>query len=133
MTFLNTFIRIAADCPESAGIEPPVRGGKKPVHLIHLELLRDRPYHFNHEQLLVEGELRREPNSGETRKEIQARLRAKPLPCLRTSQLAKRYGWGLHFDADGKIAAYPAGSADYKKMAADRDIDQVPAMRSKRA
>ena len=92
MSFLNTFIRIAPDCPENEGIEPPVRGGKKPVHLIHLELLRDAPYQLTHEDLLVKGESLREPPSGETKTEIRARLREKSLPCLRTSALGKRYG-----------------------------------------
>lgn len=132
MSYRNTFIRIAADCPEQEGVEPPVRGGKKPVHLIHLELLRAKPYHFTHEALVAEGELRREPSTGETRKEILARLRTKPIPCLRTSPLAKRYGWGIHFDKKGKIAAYPAGSAEYAKLATDPELGQVLAMRSKR-
>ena len=133
MNYLNTFIRIAPDCPEDAGIEPPVRGGKKPVHLIHLELLRDAPYQLTHEDLLVKGESLREPPSGETKSEIRARLREKSLPCLRTSALGKRYGWGIHFDAKGKIAVYPAGSAEYRKLAEDPGIEQTVAMRSRRA
>ena len=133
MSYKNTFIRLAQDCPEKEGIEPPSRGGKKPVHAIHLELLRKRPYSYSHEELVAEGELRREPSSGETKKEILTRLRAKPIPCLRTSALPKRYGWGLHFDEMGKIAAYPAGSAEYAKFVENPAIDQVLAMRSKRA
>ncbi|MEK7949631.1 DUF6157 family protein [Luteolibacter soli] len=133
MTFRNTFVRIAADCPESAGIEPASRGGKKPVHLIQLELLRSAPHHFTHESLVVESELLREPPTGETRAEILSRIRSKPLPCLRCSPLAKRYGWGFHFDDDGKIGVHSAGSASYAKLAADSRLDQVLAMRNKRA
>jgi hypothetical protein len=131
-SFLNTFIRIAPDCPEKEGIDPPVRGGKKPVHLIHLELLREKPYHYTHVDLIAEGDLRREPPTGETKEEILSRLGAKPLPCLRTSALAKRYGWGFHFDKNGKIAAYPAGTEAYDKLAADKGVGQVAAVRSKR-
>jgi hypothetical protein len=75
----------------------------------------------------------REPSTGETRDQILARIRSKSLPCLRCSPLAKRYGWGFHFDAEGKIAVHPAGSSSYKKLAADRSLEQVPAMRSKKA
>ena len=132
MDLRNTFIRIAPDCPESAGIEPPVRGGKKPVHLIHLELLRAKPYKLGHEDLIVEGELRREPPGVESKAEIRERLRQKPIPCLRTSALGKRYGWGIHFDEKGKIAVYPAGSAEYRKFAEDPGIEQTVAMRSSR-
>lgn len=132
MTYRNTFVRLAADCPEQEGIEPPCRGGKKPVHLIHLELLQAKPYHFTHHDLIAEGELRREPATGETKQEILTRLKSKPLPCLRTSALPKRYGWGIHFDVAGRVAAIPAGSAEYEKLASDPAIDQVLAMRSKR-
>lgn len=130
--FRNTFIRISSDCPETSGIEPPVRGGKVPVHLIHLNLLRERPYHYTHEALIAEGELRREASTGETKREILARIRSKPLPCLRTSALPKRYGWGFHFDHAGRIAAYPAGSPEYGKLEADQGVAQVMAVRSKR-
>ena len=47
--------------------------------------------------------------------------------------MAKRYGWGIHFDKEGKIAAYPAGSTEYAKLATHPELDQVLAMRSKRA
>ncbi|MCW1924405.1 DUF6157 family protein [Luteolibacter arcticus] len=133
MSFRDTFVRIAADCPGSAGVEPPRRGGKKPVHLIQLELLRAAPHHFTHQSLVVESELLREPPTGESRNQIVVRICSKPLPCLRCSPLAKRYGWGFHFDGEGKIAVHAAGSASYEKLAADPKLDQVSAMRSKRA
>jgi len=133
VTYRNTFIRIAADCPETTGIEPPCRGGKKPVHLIQLELLLGQPHHFTHESLVVESELLREPPTSESRAEVTGRIRAKPLPCLRCSPLAKRYGWGFHFDDEGKIAVHPAGSKAYEKLAGDSNLDQVLAMRSKKA
>ncbi len=107
--------------------------GKKPVHLIQLELLRAAPYHFDHETLVLESELLREPSTGETRREILTRLRSRPLPCLRTSPLAKRYGWGFHFDAVGKVAAYAAGSEIYAKLAASSGLQQIAAVRSKLA
>ena len=133
MSFRNTFVRIAPDCPEATGVEPPSRGGKKPLHLVQLELLRSAPHYFSQETLVVESELLREPSTGESRDQILARIRSKPLPCLRCSALAKRYGWGFHFDAEGKIAVHAAGSASYKKLTADPSLEQVPAMRSKRA
>lgn len=132
MSYADTFIRIAADCPETTGIEPPVRGGKKPVHLLQLELLRRHPYRYTHEQLAVESELLREDGAGGSRADILARIRSKPLPCLRTSPLAKRYGWGFHFDDAGRVAAVAAGTPDYSAFLARKDLQQVPAMRSKR-
>jgi hypothetical protein len=123
MTFRDTFVRIAADCPEASGIEPPCRCGKKPVHLIQFELLLGQPHHFTHESPVVESELLREPPTGETRAEVLGRIRAKPLPYLRCSPLAKRYGWGFHFDGEGKIGIHPAGSGSYRKLAADPHLN----------
>ena len=130
-SYRDTFVRIAPDCPESRAVEPPQRGKTVPLHLIQLDLLQTKPYHYTHEALVAECERRRE--TGETRAEILARIRSKPLPCLRCSALAKRYGWGFHFDGDGKIAAIPAGGADYRAFEKRTDLQQVHAMRGKRA
>jgi hypothetical protein len=52
--------------------------------------------------------------------------------CLRASPLTKRYGWGVHSDAKGKVAIYPVESADYKKFSKDKSLTHVKAMRSKK-
>ncbi|WP_298711512.1 DUF6157 family protein [Micrococcus sp. 2A] len=36
---------------------------------------------------------------------------AKSQACLRASPLGKRHGWGLHHDAEGRVALVPLGSA----------------------
>ncbi len=33
------------------------------------------------------------------------------------AQLAKTYGWGLHFNAEGRVALVPVESADYRRLA----------------
>jgi hypothetical protein len=52
--------------------------------------------------------------------------------CLRSSPLSKRYGWGTYHDADGKVAIYGMDSKEYKKLAKDKSLQHVKAMRSKR-
>ena len=54
-------------------------------------------------------------------------------PSLRSSPLGKRYGWGIHHDADGRIALVPLGSDEYRALAADPHVTQLTAMRSARA
>lgn len=58
---------------------------------------------------------------------------AKDQACLRSSPLGKRYGWGIHFDADSRIALVPLGSDEYQALATDASVKQLKAMRSKRA
>ena len=52
--------------------------------------------------------------------------------CLRTSPLAKRFGCGIHHDAQGRVALVPAGLDEYRRLAEDPEVRKVNAMRSKR-
>ena len=44
-------------------------------------------------------------------------------PCLRAGDLGRRYGWGLHADAHGRVALVPLGSDEYARLAAGRAPD----------
>ncbi|MFP3836102.1 DUF6157 family protein, partial [Chryseobacterium sp. SIMBA_028] len=57
---------------------------------------------------------------------------SKGQPCLRTSPLSKRYGFGIHHDSEGKVALFPVESKDYQTFLNDDSITKVKAMRSKR-
>jgi hypothetical protein len=63
---------------------------------------------------------------------IQELLFAKPYPCLRASPLPKKYGWGIHHDAQGCLALVAVESAAYRKFAASKQLKVVKAMKSKR-
>ena len=53
--------------------------------------------------------------------------------CLRASSLGKRFGWGVHADAEGRVALYAVDSKRYQALAADPKLAQTRAMRTKRA
>jgi hypothetical protein len=57
---------------------------------------------------------------------------AKPQACLRTSPLVKQFGWGIHHDADGRIALVDPQSDTYRRLLADASVKKTPGMRSKR-
>jgi hypothetical protein len=54
-------------------------------------------------------------------------------PHLRVSALATRYGWGIHNDAEGKVALIAVESRDYKRVMKDPRTTKVKAFRSTRA
>ena len=54
-------------------------------------------------------------------------------PHLRVSALAKRYGWGIHNNAEGKIALIAVDSPEYKRLMKDPRTTKIKAFRSKRA
>jgi Family of unknown function (DUF6157) len=49
------------------------------------------------------------------------------------SALAKRYGWGFHNNADGKIALIAAESPRYAELLNDPRTTKIKAFRSSRA
>lgn len=138
MSYTNTFIQVAPDCPVVSGVEPVARGESKPIHVIQYELLRDNPYLFTHEELLFEVHIR---HKGITSEQLQTeraiiwdQLFQKMHPCLRASLLPKKYGWGIHYDAQGKIALYGMESPQYQRFVqADKSgVTLLAALRSKR-
>ncbi|TDD81276.1 hypothetical protein E1202_29245 [Saccharopolyspora karakumensis] len=123
--YANTFIEVAADCPVAQAEEPPLRTTPS-VARIQFDMLVADPYRHTSDDVVYESNGRRR---GLSREEFFA----KGQPCLRASPLTKRYGWGVHHDADGRIALVPAGSDQYRELAADPSLQHVNAMRSSRA
>jgi hypothetical protein len=113
-----------------------VKGGARSIPAIEYELLSKKPYFYTQEELQFAVYLEREGISSAraktNRKQLWAQFFSKPRPCLRGSSLPKKYGWGLHFDKDGKIALVAVGSAAYKKFCNSNDLKRMPAFRSKR-
>ena len=134
----DTFVRVAPDCPVTAAVVPVAKAAGPTVAVIQYELLTARSYALTLEDLIFETHVRR---AGVSRAEAKARaaairavLFAKPHPCMRASPLPKKYGWGVHHDAAGRIALYAVESDEYRRFASGGvpGVEVVAAMRSKR-
>lgn len=110
---------------------PPDRQ-QKTVAQLQYELLAARPYHYTSDDLLFLVHALRTGVAEEDQASERAAFFAKAQACLRASPLAKTYGWGLHFDEQGRVALYPRGSADYQRWHADPTLTHLKAMRSRR-
>ena len=138
MAYRDTFIEVAPDCPVPSGIVPVARGERKPLALIEYELLSGEPYAYTQDDLIFAVHIRHKGVSAEELAargpEIRAALLAKPHPCLRASLLPKRYGWGVHYDDDGKIALFPRDSESYRRFVETRAGTKglLTALRNKR-
>jgi hypothetical protein len=131
--YYNTFIEISEDCPATSGEIPPQKGDANTVANIQFDMLKDKPYQYNSDDVVFGAYAQKNDiNASEMEKEKETFF-SKGQPCLRSSPLTKRYGWGVHSNADGKIAIYAADSDEYKKLAADKSLKHVKAMRSKKA
>jgi hypothetical protein len=133
VNYYDTLIEVADDCPATEGHVPAPRGGKKTKAVVEYELLVSHPYAYTEEEIAFEvyAALHAIPNASRT-KERETFL-SKGHPHLRVSPLAKRYGWGLHNDADGKVALIAVDSSEYQRLMEDPRTTKVKAFRSSRA
>lgn len=130
--YTNTLIEVAEDCPVTEGEPPPV-GAKRTVAALQFELIADHPYRYTSDDVLFEVYVIRNAIADDARAAERAAFFAKDQPCLRSSPLGKRYGWGIHHDQDSRVAVVAVGSRDYDALASDGSLKHVKAMRSRRA
>ncbi len=136
MNPVNQFIEIAPDCPTDMSVIPQDKGDKRSIAAIEYELLIGNPYGYTLEELKFATHVRHKriaPAEIEVhRKQLWDEYFAKPCACMRASPLTKRYGWGAHYDENGKIAIYAVESKEYQRFVQDKNIRKYSAMRSKR-
>lgn len=131
--YYNTFIEVADDCPVSTAAVPQPRGEIKTVAVLQYEMIADHPYEFTQDDILfaVFAERQRIPTTD--RPGEREKFLAKDQPCLRSSSLGKRYGWGIHNDGHGRVALFAVESCAYRDLVDDDSLKHLKAMRSRRA
>ncbi len=130
--YKNTFIEIADDCPTTAGEIPPTKGDTKTVANIQFEIVKENPYKFTSDDILFQVYADHNNLAKNKYTEEREEFFSKGQPCFRASPLTKRYGWGVHYDQDGKMAIFGAESAEYKKLSKDQSLQVIKAMKSKK-
>ncbi len=130
--YFNTFIRVADDCPAVTGEIPPVKGDKKTVANMQFELISRNPYKLSSDDILFQVFADKNDLLKKEYKPAREKFYAKGQPCLRASPLAKRYGWGFHFDKEGKVAVYGVETNEYAKLSSDPNLKVLSAMKSSR-
>ncbi|MDN7242459.1 DUF6157 family protein [Planococcus sp. N028] len=101
---------------------------------IEYELLSNNPYTFTQEELLFEVHARHKLVSEKVHSEARITFFQKPQPCFRSSMLPKKYGWGIHFNNEGKGALVPMESQEYQDFITGKNkgTKLLKAMRNKR-
>lgn len=129
--YFDTFIELADDSPTAQAIEPPARD-EPTIAQLHYELISQHPYALTSDDVIFETYARRAGIVDDEKDAARAAFFSKGQACLRSSPLGKRYGWGVHSDAEGRVALVPRESDDYARLAADDAVAHTKAMRSKR-
>ena len=128
--YVDTVITPPADTRATAASAPPA--GKRTVAELQFERLFGHDYEWTSDELLFDVHCERkgieEPNRDPAREEFFS----KGQPCLRTSPLAKTYGWAFHFDHAGKIALVPMDSEQLDELIGCEETTVRSAMRASR-
>jgi hypothetical protein len=138
MNYYDTFIQVAPDCPAREAVVPTGKRETKSVPQIEYELLSGSPYTFTQEEVLFAVHVERQVIGKSELKSRRAALWAeffgKPRACLRASMLPKKYGWGLHFDSEGRVALVAMESEEYRALVGGQGgVTVLTALRNKRA
>lgn len=128
--YINTFIFVADDCPTIVGQTPPQKDNLKSIAYIQFEIIRNSPYKYNSDDVIFMVYAYRKDLIEEEFDKVRTDLFSKGQACLRSSPLTKRYGWGIHFNNEGKIALFGIESEEYHKFIVDPKVTKIKAMRS---
>jgi hypothetical protein len=126
--YTNAFIEVAEDCKAVAGAVPPEKAVKTIARMQYDRIMR-HPYRYTSDDLIFGIHAER---SGIGKADLEKGRReffCKGQACLRSSPLAKTYGWGIHFDSQGRVAIYPVESKEYARFKADKGLKHLKAMR----
>jgi hypothetical protein len=133
----DTFIRVAEDCPARSGEKPQPRGAGATVATLQYQMIAGSPYTYTSDDVVFATSAPGRALDAKATKKARSLARetffSKGQACMRASPLGKRFGWGVHADAEGRVAIHAVDSKRYQALAADSKLTQVRAMRSKRA
>lgn len=130
--YYNTFIAVADDSPTTKGEIPSEKGGNKTIAGWQFDMISKNPYKYTSDDVIFHTFAKRNDLTENEIEEARTKFFSKGQACLRASALGKRYGWGIHSNADGKIALYGYNTPEYQDYLIQKNIKVVKAMKSKR-
>lgn len=130
--YRNTFIAIADDSIAAKGEIPTEKSGSKTIAGLQFEMISKNPYKYTSDEVLFSVHAQRNEITAAELPEAKRIFFSKGQACLRASALGKRYGWGIHHNAEGKIALYGCNTPEYQSFFDQTDTKVVKAMQSKK-
>ncbi len=128
--YVNTLITVAPDTKAVAATAPTV--GKGSVAELQFALLHGHDYELTSDDVIFGVFADRTRVAVKERRAARDQFFSRGQPCLRTSPLAKSYGWGIHADAEGRVALLPMESSRYIALLNDEATVKRQAMKTSR-
>lgn len=130
--YFNTFIEVADDCPVKIAEIPPQKNDERTIASSQYAMIHEHPYTYTSDDVLFNVYAERQGIAKKDYKTELEKFFSRGQPCMRSSALPKRYGWGVHSNEQGKLALVAVEDARYKKLLGDKNTKHFKAMRSKR-
>jgi hypothetical protein len=135
----DSFIAVAPDSTALRGTEPPA-AVELSIASRTYRMIHESPYRHTSDDVIFTVHADRNGIPPEERDAARLAFFSKGQPCLRASDLGRRYGWGVHADREGRVALFGVETPEYaafvsgERTAADgRPVHVKAAMRSTRA
>jgi hypothetical protein len=133
MNYYDTLIEVAEDCPATEARVPQTRAGKRTKAVVEYELLATHPYTYTEQDIAFEVYAAVHAIPSAIRPAERETFLSRGHPHLRVSPLAKRYGWGIHNNAEGKIPLIAVESPEYAQLLNAPHVTKIKAFRSRRS
>ncbi len=128
--YYNTFIEVAPDYELGSFQIPVAKNDKKTIAIMQYEMLAKNPYRFTSDDVLFQVYADKNELTKAEYATARAAFFSKGQACLRASPLTKKQGFGIHANAEGKIALVGLGTKEYDALLANKMVNKVKAMRS---
>lgn len=128
--YFDTFIEVAPDTRLDAAKIPVVNSEKKTIAALQFEKIANQPYQMTSDEVLFQIFAERNELTSSELEAAKIHFFSKGQACFRASPLTKTYGFGIHFNAQGKMALVAMESETYVEMLSNESIQKVKAMRS---
>ncbi|GIN72701.1 hypothetical protein J14TS2_31760 [Bacillus sp. J14TS2] len=132
MSYQNTLITISEDSDVTEAVVPVPRNNKATIASIEYDLMKEHPYEYTQADVQFKTYLIKNQLDSANLDELREQFFSKPKACFRASPLVKKYGWGIHYDQEGKIAIYGVNSEEYQRFLHNDQIQKRKGMRSQR-
>ncbi len=128
--YTNTFIAVADDCSTPKAEIPPTKGNTRSQANIQFEMISNNPYKYTSDDVLFQVFAEKNGLAPSEIALAREQFFSKGQPCFRASPLTKRYGWGVHNNAEGKIALFARETPEYERFLGDSALKVLKAMKS---
>lgn len=116
--YLDTFIAVAEDSSAVEGTPPPFKPENPSIAARTYLMIAERPYEFTSGDVIFAVFADRNGIAEVDRAAARAEFYSRSRACLRSSELAKRYGWGVHADSRGRVALHGVETSEYAEFVA---------------